>query len=132
MVVSALFNAIVEVCEKPLCNVSPLEGLNETALVGVDALIDENIPLPPSASVAVPSESVCTELPSSAITAVDPPVKLAGVFAEMVADQEVNALVEAEPLEELLLPPPAHALITMGNNTKEIFFMKYPLLFFYL
>jgi hypothetical protein len=77
----------------------------------------------------VPSESVCIELPSSAITAVDPPVKLAEVFAEMVADQEENALVEAEPLEELLLPPPAHALITMGNNIKEIFFIAHPLSF---
>jgi hypothetical protein len=106
-----------------------LEELNDTELVGVAALIEENMPLPPSASVAVPSESVCTEVPSGAITAVDPPVKLAGVFAEMVADQEVKALVEAEPLEELLLPPPAHALITIGNNTKEIFFIVHPLLF---
>jgi hypothetical protein len=56
---------------------------------------------------------------------VDPPVKLAGVFAVIVADHDVNALVEAEPLEELLLPP-AQALINIGKNTKVILFIAPP------
>ena len=40
----------------------------------------------------------------------------------MVADQDVKALVEDDPLEELL-PPPAHALMRIGKNTKVIFFI---------
>jgi hypothetical protein len=62
---------------------------------------------------------------------VEPPVKLTGAFAEIVADQEVNALVEADPLDELLLlPPPAQALIKIGINTRTILFIIYPLIFF--
>jgi hypothetical protein len=57
-------------------------------------------------------------------------VKLTGAFAEIVADQEVNAFVEAEPLEELLLPPPVQALIKIGMNTRAIFFIIYPLITF--
>jgi hypothetical protein len=47
-----------------------------------------------------------------------------------VADQEVKALVEAEPLEELL--PPAHALIKIGKNTRVILFIINSLIFFIL
>jgi hypothetical protein len=43
----------------------------------------------------------------------------------MVADQDVKALVEADPLEELLLPP-AQADINIGRNTKLIFFISNP------
>jgi hypothetical protein len=56
-------------------------------------------------------------------------VKLAGVLAEIVADQEVKAVVEAEPLEELL-PPPAQALMKIGANTRVIFFIMHPLTFY--
>jgi hypothetical protein len=52
-------------------------------------------------------------------------VKLAGVLAEIVADQEVKAVVEAEPLEELL-PPPAQALMKIGTNTRAIFCIIHP------
>ena len=48
----------------------------------------------------------------------------------MVADQDVKALVEAEPLDELLLPP-AHALINRGKNTKVIFFIDNPFFGFF-
>jgi hypothetical protein len=99
--------------------------------VGALALIDEKLPFPPNARVAVPSASVCTDVPSSAIVAVDPPVKLTGALAVIVADQEVKALVEAEPLEELLLPP-AHALIKIGKNTRAILFIINSLIFFIL
>ena len=47
----------------------------------------------------------------------------------MVADQDVKALVEADPLEELLLPP-AHALINIGRNTKLIFSYLTPFFFY--
>jgi hypothetical protein len=58
-------------------------------------------------------------------------VKLAGVFAEIVADQDVNALVEADPLEELLLPP-AHALTNIGKNINMIFLIANPFFSFLL
>jgi hypothetical protein len=58
-------------------------------------------------------------------------VKLTGVLAEIVADQEVKAVVEAEPLEELL-PPPAQALIKIGKNTRAILFIFNSLIFFIL
>jgi hypothetical protein len=62
---------------------------------------------------------------------VDPPVKATGLFAEIVADQEVKAFVEAEPLESLeeLLLPPAQALIKIGANIKAIFLII-PLFYF--
>jgi hypothetical protein len=49
----------------------------------------------------------------------------------MVADQDVKALVEADPLEELL-PPPAQADINIGRNTKLIFFISNPSFLCYL
>jgi hypothetical protein len=57
-------------------------------------------------------------------------VKLAGVLAEIVADQEVKAVVEAEPLEELL-PPPAQALMKIGTNTRAIFCIIHPPLYIF-
>jgi hypothetical protein len=63
------------------------------------------------------------------MTDVDPPVKLTGVLVDIVADHEVNALVDAEPPEELL-PPPAQALINIGKKTKVIFFIFHPFFVF--